>query len=214
VTVPLEALGVPPFGLGAFSVDVIYEADVVTPTSYVGDPGGHFDSVLCNLNYGPSTIRCSGVRATPDAVGDLPLADITFEVATGAPVGHESLLALTVQTFADAQGYAIPHGTEDGSIRVGLVGNVDCDNDVDAVDALFILQHVVGLRAGSDQCPLPPPVPPGTLPHLYLPGADADCDDDVDAVDALFVLQHVVGLRPELCPLAQQASLVVDSAER
>jgi hypothetical protein len=191
-TVPLEALGVPPSGLGAFTVDVIYEADVVSPTSYVGDPGGHFDSVLCNLNYGPSTIRCSGIRATPDAVGDLPLAEITFEVGPGVPLGHQSPLTLTVATFADAQGYAIPRDTEDGSIRVGLVGNVDCDGDVDAVDALFILQHVVGLRSASNQCPLAPGA-------LYLPAADAQCDSDVDAVDALFVLQHVVDLRPVLC---------------
>jgi hypothetical protein len=73
-----------------------------------------------------------------------------------------------------------------------VCGDVDCDGDVDAVDALFILQYVVGLRSPSDECPPPEG-------HLYLPGADVDCDDDVDAVDALFVLQHVVGLRPELC---------------
>jgi hypothetical protein len=193
VTVLLETLGVPPVGLGAFTVDIGYEAGVVTPTSYVGDPDGRFDTVLCNLNYGPSTIRCSGVRSTPDAVGDLPLAEITFEVEPDAPLSYQSPLALTVATFADAQGYDIPHATEDGSIRVGLVGNVDCDQDVDAVDALFILQYVVGLRSASNQCPLAA----GTL---YLPGADAQCDNDVDAVDALFVLQHVVGLRPVLCP--------------
>jgi ABC-type branched-subunit amino acid transport system substrate-binding protein len=62
---------------------------------------------------------------------------------------------------------------------------------VDAVDALFILQYVVGLRSPSDQCPPPEG-------HLYLPAGDVDCDDDVDAVDALFILQHVVGLRPAL----------------
>ena len=74
-----------------------------------------------------------------------------------------------------------------------LCGDVDCDDAVDAVDALFILQYVVGTRQASDQCPPPEG-------HLYLPAGDVDCDDDVDAVDALFVLQHVVGLRPELCP--------------
>jgi len=193
VTVPLEAVSVPAPGLGAFTVDIAYEAGVVAPTDYVGDPGDRFDSVLCNLNYSPNTVRCSGVRTAPGVVGDLALADITFEVAPTALLGHQSPLALTVQTFADVEGIPIPNGTQDGSIRVGLVGNVDCDSDVDAVDALFILQHVVGLRSASNQCPLAA----GTL---YLPGADAQCDDDVDAVDALFVLQHVVGLRPVLCP--------------
>jgi len=92
-------------------------------------------------------------------------------------------------TITDASGntseFSLPFAYEPG--------DVDCDDDVDAVDALFILQYVVGMRNGSDQCP----PPPGSI---YLPGADADCDGDVDAVDALFVLQHVVGLRPVLCP--------------
>jgi hypothetical protein len=198
VTLPLDALDVPPLGLGAFTVDIAYEAGVVTPTSYVGDPDSRFDSVLCNLNYGPDTVRCTGIRATSDAVGDLMLAEITFEVEPDAPMDYQSPLALTVATFADTQGYDIPHATEDGSIRVGLVGNVDCDQDVDAVDALFILQYVVGLRSVTNQCPLPA----GTL---YLPAADAQCDNDVDAVDALFVLQHVVGLRPELCSVGGPA---------
>jgi len=60
------------------------------------------------------------------------------------------------------------------------------------VDALFILQYVVGLRLPSDHCP-------PSEGHLYLPAGDVNCDDIVDAVDALFVLQHVVGLRPDLC---------------
>jgi len=77
------------------------------------------------------------------------------------------------------------------TVTIVPAGDVDCDDDVDAVDALFILQYVVGLRSPSDQCPPPEG-------HLYLPAGDVDCDDDVDAVDALFILQHVVGLRPAL----------------
>ena len=74
-----------------------------------------------------------------------------------------------------------------------LVGDANGDGEVDAVDAMFILQYVVGLREGSEQCPPSPG-------EICLPLSDADCDGDVDAVDALFVLQHVVGLRPVLCP--------------
>ncbi len=71
-------------------------------------------------------------------------------------------------------------------------GDVNCDGEVDAVDALFIAQYVVALKLPSDQCPPPEG-------HIYLPAGDVDCDGDVDAVDALFVLQHVVDLRPDLC---------------
>jgi len=73
-----------------------------------------------------------------------------------------------------------------------ICGDVNCDSTVDAVDALFVLQYVVGLRQSSDQCP----PPPGTL---YLRAGNVNCDGTVDAVDALFILQYVVGIRPELC---------------
>lgn len=86
----------------------------------------------------------------------------------------------------------VPGPPENNGCPLIVCADVDCDDDVDAVDALFVLQYVVGLRSPSDQCPPPEG-------HLCLPAADVDCDDDVDAVDALFVLQHVVGLRPELC---------------
>jgi len=56
------------------------------------------------------------------------------------------------------------------------------------VDALFVLQHVVGMRSCSDQCP----PPAGTL---YCAAANVNGDAVIDAVDALFVLQCVVGLR-------------------
>jgi hypothetical protein len=77
------------------------------------------------------------------------------------------------------------------TIASGLNGDTQCDSDVDAVDCLYILQNVVGMRACSDQCP----PPAGTL---YCPAADTQCDKDIDAVDALFCLQYVVGMRPSL----------------
>lgn len=88
-------------------------------------------------------------------------------------------------------------GPQDLNLQCGqaLMGDADGNGKVDAVDAMFILQYVVGLRGGSEQCPPP-------LEEICLPLSDADCDGDVDAVDALFVLQYVVGLRPELCPSA------------
>jgi Tol biopolymer transport system component len=70
-------------------------------------------------------------------------------------------------------------------------GDVDCDRDVDAVDALKVLRHVASL-------PLPPS--PG-CPEMESevtghPFGDVDCDGDVDAVDALRILRYVAGLDP------------------
>jgi len=190
VTVTLEAINIPDPGLGAFTIDITSDPVVVHPAGSAPGPG--LDQFECNLTYAADTVRCTGLRTDPGGVGDLALAEITFDVDTGASLGEQSPLTVTVVTLADVDGHDIGAGTQDGAITAGLCGDVDCDGDVDAVDALFILQYVVGLRFGSDQCPAP-------VDHLYLPAADVNCDGGVDAVDALFVLQHVVGLRPELC---------------
>jgi len=122
-----------------------------------------------------------------------------FEVPMGMPVAPPCFAGGELTFRADGascqESAQLAAGPQDLNLSCGqaLVGDADGNGKVDAVDAMFILQYVVGLRAGSDQCP----APPGEI-CLHL--SDADCDDDVDAVDALFVLQYVVGLRPELCP--------------
>jgi hypothetical protein len=60
----------------------------------------------------------------------------------------------------------------------GLLGDVDCDAGVDAVDALFILREVAQI----------PPAPP------CIELGDVDCDLSLDAVDGLGVLRHVAGI--------------------
>jgi hypothetical protein len=72
----------------------------------------------------------------------------------------------------------------------GTRGDADCNGTIDAVDSMFILQYVAGLRQGSFIC---------RADAVYLLAADADCDRDVDSVDAMFILQYVAGLRGELC---------------
>lgn len=70
----------------------------------------------------------------------------------------------------------------------GILGDADCDLDVDAVDALKVLQDVAGLD---------PDAP-------CLAQSDVQCDGDRDAVDALGILIYVAGLPPqpqdEPCP--------------
>lgn len=69
-----------------------------------------------------------------------------------------------------------------------IQGDVDCDGDVDTVDALFVLRHVAAL---------PVNLPKG-CPEIGTDGPPAsgnvDCDGDVDTVDALFILRHVAAL--------------------
>jgi hypothetical protein len=184
--ISIGALGVPAPGVGAFTINATYNPDTLTPLECSVNPA--FDLGVCNPDAGPSTVRATGIEAECGLAGDVPL--VTMPFAPTAPVCPDDLV-VSIETFASCEGADMPVIVDDK----WWVGDADRDFDVDAVDALFILQYVVGMRNGSEQCP----PPPGTI---YLPGADANCDGDVDAVDALFVLQHVVGLRPVLCPAA------------
>lgn len=74
-------------------------------------------------------------------------------------------------------------------VSEGATGDVDCDGDLDAVDALAVSQYADGLRPGSEQCP----PPPGSL---YLPAADVDGDGDVNANDAEMVVQCITDVPP------------------
>lgn len=61
----------------------------------------------------------------------------------------------------------------------GVQGDTDCDQDVDSVDALWVLRQVAGLSTGA------------CIDH-----GDVQCDGDIDAVDALGILRYVASLPP------------------
>jgi uncharacterized repeat protein (TIGR02543 family) len=99
------------------------------------------------------------------------------------------------------------------SLLMGLLwGDVDCDGDVDAVDALKILRHVVRLAVSQEEpCPdIGSTVTVNGTPRLW---GDVDGDGDVDAVDALQILRHVVRLpvaqRPGTPPIGSRVLVVL-----
>lgn len=73
------------------------------------------------------------------------------------------------------------------------VGDVTCDTNVDAADALFMLQADVRLRTPSDQLPLP-------ANTLYRYACDVSGEGACNAVDALLTLQCSVGIDNHFCP--------------
>jgi hypothetical protein len=189
--VPLEvitALASPPLLVSAATVDIAYDPAVVEPTGWVAGPA--WDTALCSLAYGPDKIRCTGIDAQ-GVTGEALLAELTFHCI--GEIGESSPLDVQVVTLADPNGNPLPWQDNDGMFLCGLCGDVDCGGSpLDAVDALFILQHVVGQRECSDQCPEMTSPPAVTL---ACAAADVNGDTLIDAVDALFVLQCVVGLR-------------------
>ncbi len=79
-----------------------------------------------------------------------------------------------------------------------ILGDVDCDGDVDAVDAQKELRHVAVLSVSqTEPCP-------DIGSEVASQFGDVDCDDDVDSVDSLKILRFVAGLSVSQqpgCPL-------------
>lgn len=78
-----------------------------------------------------------------------------------------------------------------------VLGDVDCDGDVDSVDSLKELRFVAGLTVSqTEPCP-------DIGSELTIVFGDLDCGGDVDSVDSLKALLHIAGLsvsQTEPCP--------------
>jgi len=113
VTVPLEALGVPQPGVGAVTVDIVYD-DSLEPTAW-NKTGSPLDMVNCSLTYALHTIRCAGISAA-GVSGDVPVANITFHLVGAA--GECDPLDVRIRTFADPNGNPISASDTDGQICI------------------------------------------------------------------------------------------------
>ena len=128
--------------------------------------------------------------------GDLPSTDAMLGPLTdnGGPTETRALLAgspainggdAATCPFTDQRGYGRVGVCDIGAYEFGgsavtiKQGDVNCDDAVTAVDALFMLRFVAGIPPAAE-C-------------LDLAG-DVNCDGDKTAVDALGVLRFVAGL--------------------
>ena len=103
-------------------------------------------------------------------------ADTNATRPSGSPGAHDA-------THADCD----PTGSRETPASKRTQGDVQCDDDVDSVDALQQLRDVAGLSTfQEDGCP-----DIGSAGAIF---GDVDCDADVDSVDALKVLRHVAAL--------------------
>jgi len=96
-------------------------------------------------------------------------------------------------TYHDPEGDIIIDVLVPGVGTPRLFGDVDCSGEVNAVDALKVLRHVVGLEVSqTEPCPdIGSTVMVDGVPRKW---GDVDGDGDVNAVDALKILRHVAGL--------------------
>lgn len=178
--VRLEASNVTFPGLGAWTIDIDYNTNVVTPTICIPHNGG-----VCNPDFQPGQIRVVGASAR-GLQGDFTLA--TFEFRCIDEGG--TFLSINVREFSDAtpgNPQPIDATVVNGGINCllqgppvlgAVLGDVNCDSLVNSIDASLILQREAGLG---------PPLP---CPE----NGDVNRDGRIDARDATIILQIDAGL--------------------
>lgn len=108
-TVSLQSLSMAAPGLGAWSMNIVYDPALVQQTGCAPQSGS-----VCNPNFAPNTIRVTGASAN-GLVGNATLATFTFRcIGVGT-----SALTVTTDTLADAtpgDPQDITAGTTNGSV--------------------------------------------------------------------------------------------------
>lgn len=168
-------------GLGAWTIDIHYNADLVSLVECGAEQGG-----ICNPEFADNAARIAGSSAA-GLIGEFALGSLWFTCKGEG----ESHLEIHIKVLADGTlGDPQPVDAElkHGEIYCSeqyeedkLLGDADCNGEVTALDASWILQYSAEM---IDEVP---------CPDL----ADVNQDGHVDAVDATIVLQTVAGLIEE-----------------
>jgi len=164
-------------GLGAWTIDVYYNADLVNLVECGAEHGG-----ICNPEFEANAARITGSVAE-GLKGEFALGSLWFTCKGEG----ESVLELGIKVLADGTlggPQPVEAEVQQGEIYCvekqenKLLGDADCDGEITSLDASWILQYSAGL---VEEVP---------CPDL----ADVNGDGHVDAVDSTIVLQKVAGL--------------------
>lgn len=180
--VTVRAGDFPEPGLGAWSIDMSYDAAIVSvdgcaPTAQAGG--------ICNPDFRPDGIRIVGASAG-GLVGSTGLAVVSISCVSAGT----SPLTLSINILADAtfgNPESITASVRNGEITCrggGAPGDVDCNGWPDPIDASLILQFSAGMIS-SLPCP---------------GGGDIDGDGQTNPLDAALVLQFSAGMIDSLPP--------------
>ena len=132
-TVELQATGIGAPGLGAWSIDIEYDAAVVTAVSCTAVQGG-----VCNAEYRGNVVRIAGANVN-GLEGDTLLATVTFECKKGGSSALEVQLP-DVHDATIGEPQPIDAAAQDGSISCAVTpvaprGIVDAGSGPDAGNA-------------------------------------------------------------------------------
>ena len=178
-TLEVSALNIHAPGLGAWNIGVAYDPSVLSALSCSPAAGS-----VCNVDFSAQKVRIVGAAAS-GLTGDSVLASITFNCdRAGVSDLAIEVIELADATLSDPQ--PISFTLQNGRIICSdpvpepppLLGDADCNGQVDSRDALLVLQFEVGLLS--------------SLPCPDL--ADVNRDGRIDSIDAGLIKQIDAGL--------------------
>ena len=202
VTVRIDAV-TDPDGLGTYEFILSFDPNVLTFESFangafLGSTGRGVSCVPPRTDVDGDTIEdpgfvrvgCNTFAPSPAGpTGDGLLATVTLSTSCAG----SSIVTFSKMNLGDPLAGDIQAGISGGNATVtggepcsggGLVGDANCNDTVNAIDAAIILQHDAGLLA--------------TIPCADL--ADVNGSGEANALDALLVLQYDAGLLDQLPP--------------
>jgi hypothetical protein len=183
VSVALQ-VQVPSGALGNWSVTVNYDSATLTVTGCGSTVGS-----ACDTTSSPNAVQVSG-SSTSGLHGVQTLATLTFQGA-GA-LGAAASLTLSAVSLSDTSSHAVSSESTNGTVRIGLQGDVNLDGQVSSLDALCVLRFTAGLGSTS-AC---------EKNAANIAAADVNGDTQVTSVDALCALRIVAQLPAVAsCPL-------------
>jgi hypothetical protein len=202
------------------STDVVMEFDPGVLQA-LGASSANLGSFTFNIDNAVGTVTTASAAFPGDALG-AGAELFTVEFAAGAAPGTTTSI-----TLSDADGDAcsdlagpvppippvsLPYDVAPGLEIVGVLGDVDCDDNLTPIDASVVLGLFVGSIVNGD---LPPPC---NDPLHRLAVSDWDLSGTINPIDASVTLGIFVGSIdecdtplgnniPELCPSAAMSSI-------
>jgi len=181
--------------LASITMQLTYDRSVITVNAC--EPVAAGFQLLCNATEA-GIIRLSGASATGI---NSPITLVELTITGLGTIGQVTPLTLSISTFENTSGVAIPVTQENGevSIQSYLRGDVNCNQAVSSTDALFILQYMVGLKNAGEQCPL-------QEGQLFVPGCDMNQNGTCNSTDALVILKCAAQISDPHCPATPRVS--------
>jgi hypothetical protein len=168
VTIPVMLYNSP--GIANVGVKLSYNASVVNVTNITqGDFTSFFDFDDTNRDDGWVSINTH--VAGQDLIGELVVANVTLKAvgSSGSSPFHLEILA-----SSDMYGNRVLAGTDDGTFRVSICGDVDLNMTVDAADLQLLLAHIFTRAQVANECV-----------------CDVDGSGGVNILDARLLINHL-----------------------